>query len=711
MSANTTLRSINILDVVELAEISGVGACSGEGVVAVRVDRPRVGTNDVEHEWVVIDWPTMSVILEASAGDSIVDTLGFYEPVKPRWSLDCDWMYFRALHDGEVQIWGLNIPTGVQQQITNDEGNILFFHLSPDGGSIVYEADISRDSIKAAEKVLYEGGAIVDASMYPAAPLFNSLPLHGAWRAMRVWGGFRLPEHLLSQEPKRHRVLSVGDRVIRDANESEIAEMQRRRSGITSWMTEESASANWWYPTGFRSAVLSSTRQTAAVSVLSESADGVRNRTGIARVSEEDPSKLERCEDKRCFAKFILPINWSLDDNTVYFIAQDGVYWGATLFSWAPSTSSVQEVARYDGTLGALASGWDTRSMPCPVIDATAFCTMSSHDTPPQLAAIDLSTGTHQVVYSPNHQLHDRFLLSAKRILWTDRFNREHNGILVLPKGYEQDRRYPLILTTYACPGFLKGGIADGGPEYPLAEHGFVVLCVNSNSDDPPAEVTSKESIGPARYVAALAEYESAIEILVDKGIADPGRVGATGMSFSSQAISFALTHSDLFHAVALTNAGVYEPSWETRQFPGSGYTQYILDFHKIGPDQYSRSEIYEDISLSLRADRVSSAVLIQASDRESVFSFGAFFRLLEANKPAEMHVFPDETHAFHQPVHRYVNFTRNVDWFRFWLQNYEDPDPGKAGQYERWRKLRLKHCSNLKVEGRSHLPVYCEAA
>jgi hypothetical protein len=29
------------------------------------------------------------------------------------------------------------------------------------------------------------------------------------------------------------------------------------------------------------------------------------------------------------------------------------------------------------------------------------------------------------------------------------------------------------------------------------------------------------------------------------------------------------------------------------------------------------------------------------------------------------------------------------VDWFRFWLQDYEDPAPVKNEQYARWREPR----------------------
>jgi len=36
------------------------------------------------------------------------------------------------------------------------------------------------------------------------------------------------------------------------------------------------------------------------------------------------------------------------------------------------------------------------------------------------------------------------------------------------------------------------------------------------------------------------------------------------------------------------------------------------------------------------------------------------------------------------------------VDWFSFWLKGEEDPDPAKAEQYKRWRKLRQQHEADL---------------
>ena len=61
---------------------------------------------------------------------------------------------------------------------------------------------------------------------------------------------------------------------------------------------------------------------------------------------------------------------------------------------------------------------------------------------------------------------------------------------------------------------------------------------------------------------------------------------------------------------------------------------------------------------------------------------------------PTELYAFPDEAHIKMQPRHWLAIYERNLDWFRYWLQGERDPDPAKAGQYERWDKLSERQCS-----------------
>ena len=55
----------------------------------------------------------------------------------------------------------------------------------------------------------------------------------------------------------------------------------------------------------------------------------------------------------------------------------------------------------------------------------------------------------------------------------------------------------------------------------------------------------------------------------------------------------------------------------------------------------------------------------------------------------ADLYVFPNEPHQKFQPKHKLAVYERNLDWFRFWLQGYQDPDPSKATQYARWQLMK----------------------
>src|SRR6266850_542262 len=59
--------------------------------------------------------------------------------------------------------------------------------------------------------------------------------------------------------------------------------------------------------------------------------------------------------------------------------------------------------------------------------------------------------------------------------------------------------------------------------------------------------------------------------------------------------------------------------------------------------------------------------------------------------------MFDTDEHILTNPAVRMASQGGSVDWFRFWLQDYEDPDPAKAEQYVRWRELRKLQEANEK--------------
>jgi hypothetical protein len=58
-------------------------------------------------------------------------------------------------------------------------------------------------------------------------------------------------------------------------------------------------------------------------------------------------------------------------------------------------------------------------------------------------------------------------------------------------------------------------------------------------------------------------------------------------------------------------------------------------------------------------------------------------------HKPVDFIYFPNGTHIHQKPLERQESQQGNIDWLRFWLQGYRDPDPSKRAEYERWQELK----------------------
>jgi hypothetical protein len=88
--------------------------------------------------------------------------------------------------------------------------------------------------------------------------------------------------------------------------------------------------------------------------------------------------------------------------------------------------------------------------------------------------------------------------------------------------------------------------------------------------------------------------------------------------------------------------------------------------------------------------DQVQTRVRIETIGPASVLQEWELYASLRMqHKPVDMIYFPNGTHIHRTPLERLESQQGDVDWMRFWLQDYEDPDPDKKEQYKRWEHLR----------------------
>jgi len=308
-------------------------------------------------------------------------------------------------------------------------------------------------------------------------------------------------------------------------------------------------------------------------------------------------------------------------------------------------------------------------------------------NTRPRIFATDLSSGRKVMLLDLNPQFDDLNFVSVKEITWQDSNGKKTKGGLYYPVDYVLGERYPLVIQTHgwdASKFWIDGPWTTAFAAQPLAGVGFAVLQIQDPEED--LELTPEES------KRGVASFEGAIDYLDRIGLIDRRRVGLIGFSRSGLPVRRALSHSKYnFAAASVTDAN------------DGGYFTYLA-FNDLAPGW---SESYEgsnggspfgpgiaawkenDAAFSMETVNTPLRIVAPQGPVSIVTQWEWFAGLSRLGKPVEMTIMQDGTHVMQRPWDRIIDQQGNVDWFRFWLQGYEDPDAAKKDQYVRWRRLR----------------------
>jgi dipeptidyl aminopeptidase/acylaminoacyl peptidase len=198
-----------------------------------------------------------------------------------------------------------------------------------------------------------------------------------------------------------------------------------------------------------------------------------------------------------------------------------------------------------------------------------------------------------------------------------------------------------------------------------------------------------------------LAGYRSAIQSLSGDGLIDPARVGVVGFSWTCWYVVNALVKDPKLFTAATIADGLENSYMQYLIFsPSSPNLQEQMDQIRGGSPLGTGLDRWVTEAPGFHLDQVQTPLRIEAITPVSVLQeWELYGSIYMQHKPVDLIYFPNGTHIHQRPQERLESQQGNVDWMRFWLQGYEDPDPRKRSQYERWRKLR-----DEKVRSQAHL-------
>lgn len=662
----------------EVADIASPTMSPDGHSVAFRVERASVARNTYDTEWYVQGlgdpWP----VRVANGGVPLRDSAGGSLPAKVAWSADNRWIYFRALLDGKIGVWRAAVDGSGAEPVTHDAADVRDFALGEGGHVLRYSVGATREEVRSAEKAEYDQGIHIDASVPIGQGLFRSGFVGGRMATQRfskVWFD-RVP--LLADVPDRWVEIDLATgakRALAGSDVPAVPSPAPGRAGVDGdpWKSVRE-------PDGRRVAWLTRVGD----------GSGQMYRPGVllSALPAEHARRAIKCVSALCTDKAITGVQWRPGHDEVLFTVTDPRQGLAqSILRWNVGTGGVRAVVQTDG----LVNGGRDPASDCGVSAEVLVCVTAKAGQPPRLESVDLESGKRHVLFDPNAALAmDMAKVPVRLLQWQDKQGRWFSGqFYSVRRG--GNRPAPLFITYYNCPGFVRGGIGDEWPLASLAQAGISALCINRRPGYTMDAVT--------RYGEGLAAVESAIDLLSREGEVDRARVGMGGLSLGGEVTMWTVMKSNLLAAASVANPVVSPSYYLMSSLKGEYFFKGLQKGWQLGSPGKT-PERWKALSPVFQLDRIRAPVLFQHSEQEYMYALDYEIPLIREHR-ADLYVFPNEPHMKFQPRHKLAVYERNLDWFRFWLQGFEDPMPSKKTQYARWRVMR----EHVRQESVGHRP------
>jgi dipeptidyl aminopeptidase/acylaminoacyl peptidase len=322
-------------------------------------------------------------------------------------------------------------------------------------------------------------------------------------------------------------------------------------------------------------------------------------------------------------------------------------------------------------------------------VAVTAFSVAPAGDP----LAVVLSTVTHPrdlfLVSTPgelqrltkvNPQVDTWKLPQISLVTWEGANGDEVEGILELPPDYEPGKPLPMIVEVHGGPkmaSLLRLRFWIYGRVLPAAK-GYAVLSPNYRGSSGYGDKFMTDLIGRENDIE-VEDILTGVDAMVERGIADPDRLGVIGWSNGGYLTNCLITKTDRFKA-ASSGAGILDMviQWGTEDTPG-----HVVNYMQGLP--WANPEAYEKASPLYILDKVRTPTLIHQGGNDARVPPAhsrALYRALRhyLKVPTELVIYPGEGHSPTTYQHRKAKMEWDLAWFEKYLGPATIEDPEESG-------------------------------
>jgi len=589
------------------------------------------------------------------AGDKSVQLTRGESVSEPRFSPDGRYLGFLSARPAgdKTQLWILDRRGGEPRQLTHVTGELTSYEWSPDAQRVVLVMHASGEADRKPPQPIvidaFEFKHDKEGYLSPASHthLYLFDVRSGACEALTADFGRRQSHPAWS--PDGEQIAYVSD-PMKGPEQTGIDEIHliAARAGatprqlLTSWSPNNQKLA--WSPDGMRLAFLQGAEAKFNAYIMDTLAT-LDVKSGEVRVLTE---RLDRAVLSPAFAADGRSLELAVEDDGSQYPARIPLAGGAIERLGGPMV--VHELAAAAGHTAVLVST-DASPVEVYALEAGRLRPLSAHN---QALFSELQLG------------------AVEDIVFRSRDGTSVHGQLVKPPDYLSGRRYPTIVWIHGGPnGQDDHSLELQGYGPPLerqlfATHGYVVLAVNYRGSTGRGAQFARSILADWGH-KEVQDLLAGVDYAVASGLADPARLGVGGWSYGGLLTDYLIASDTRFKA-AISGAG------SGNQLSTYGTDQYIVEYNAELGAPWRNPALWLKVSYPFfHADRIRTPTLFLGGDKDFNVPVAGGEQMYQALRtlgvPAQLIVYPGESHVLTRPSFLVDRSRRYLDWMGKYLK------------------------------------------
>lgn len=253
-------------------------------------------------------------------------------------------------------------------------------------------------------------------------------------------------------------------------------------------------------------------------------------------------------------------------------------------------------------------------------------------------------------------------------IQWKSKDGAEIEGVLLKPKNYDANKKYPLLVVIHGGPTGIDLPDPAPGSVYPImswVEKGALVLRVNYRGSAGYGEKFRSLNVKNLG-IGDMWDVVSGVEYLNSKKMIDTSRMGCMGWSQGGYISAFLSTNTKMFKAISV-GAGI--SNWVT-YYVSTDITPFTRQYLEATP--WSDMNIYLKTSPITNINKASTPTLIQHGEFDKRVpipnAYELYRGLQDRGIPSKLIVYKGFGHGINKPKERLAAVWHNWLWFNQYI-------------------------------------------